>query len=533
MRTSAWIFYLIAAYSCAATAAEPRIGRMTAYELPEYTIYTTRGSAQARQFATELAKFRGTLEKLLGKRAAQVPIPTHLVILSRGEWEKYLQPRKLIAGWFQQGLFSNVIVMDGDAGGEQSTHLVFHEYTHYYLSSQFAGEYPPWFHEGLAELMGYARFRKGNAILLIPDHLRQQARTGDWIPFERLIRVDQSSPEYISHKLADNFYAQSWLTVHYGMLENRDFGRRIFDYLTQLNRLIPHDRAAREAFGDLAAIDQQLREYSRSSRMNSGGMALDDIPEVSLPEPRVLTELEALTLIADLMLDTRQPPERTRPVVESLTRRLPESAHTSILTARLADFEDKYAEFDAAAQKAEAQLADGDWQGRRELASLLLMSVAEFRPLVERSREQTNSNLTRALRWFGEAIQHNPRDIEALWGFGTAAVHLNTQLDAAEQALVSAYQLAPGNPQIAVSLANLMGQQEKHEEMVVYLKDAIRFATDLGTRQWANETLKQMERFIAERDALEEENRRQREAYEKQLAEYEKRFGKRKKKAAQ
>jgi len=45
-----------------------------------------------------------------------------------------------------------------------------------------------------------------------------EARDGDWIPFERLIRVDQTDPEYQSHKLAPAFYAQAWLTVHQGMV---------------------------------------------------------------------------------------------------------------------------------------------------------------------------------------------------------------------------------------------------------------------------------------------------------------------------
>jgi hypothetical protein len=41
-----------------------------------------------------------------------------------------------------------------------------------------------------------------------------------------------------------------------------------------------------------------------------------------------------------------------------------------------------------------------------------------------------------------------------------------------------------------------------------------------------------MQSYIAERDRVDEENRQQREAYEKQLAEYEKKYGKQKKKAA-
>ncbi len=517
---------LIALPGACALAAEPRLGKMVAYELGEYTIYTTRSSDQARRFATELGKFRLTLEKLLGKRATKSHIPTHLVILSRGEWEKYLQPRQHVAGWFQPGMFANFIVMNGDAEGTAVTHLVFHEYTHYYLSSQFSGEYPPWFNEGLAELMGYSKFDKGRAILMIPVHQRQEARDGDWIPFDRLIRVNHQSPEYQSHKLADSFYAQAWLTVHYGMLEDRDFGQQIFTYLTKINTLVPHEEAAQSAFGDLAAIDTRLREYSRNSRMSSGAVNLGDIPDVTLPAGKPLGELDALALVANLMLETRLPAERTRPVIDSLLRREPQSARPHILSARLAYLDEDNAAFDSATSRAERLLSESDWQGRRELASVLLRSAQDYRPMNRRTTEQSERDLRRAMRWFGEAIEHNPQDVEALWGFGTAATNLNTSFDLAEQVLIAAYQRAPSSAHISVSLANLKGRQEKIDEMIPYLEDTIRFAKDLGMRQWASATLEQMQDYIAERDRIDAENRKQREAYEKQLADYEKKYGK-------
>ncbi len=141
------------------------------------------------------------------------------------------------------------MVMDGDAVRGAALQLIFHEYTHFYLASQFAGEYPPWFNEGMAELMGFAKFDHGMAIMQVPMWRVYEARDGDWIPFERLIRVDHNSPEYQSHKLANSFYAQAWLTVHYGMVENRAFGKQMFEFLNQLNSLHPFDEAARTAFG--------------------------------------------------------------------------------------------------------------------------------------------------------------------------------------------------------------------------------------------------------------------------------------------
>jgi hypothetical protein len=516
--------------SLAAQGAEPRIGKLVSYELTDYTIYTTRSAEQARRFASALAKFRVSLEKLLGKRATEMHIPTHIVILSHGEWEKYLQPRQNVAGWFQSGRFSNYIVMDGDAEGPEALHLVFHEYTHYYLSSQFAGEYPPWFNEGLAEVMGYASFRKDMAVLLIPTDQLREARDGNWIPFDRMIRIDHNSPEYQSHKLADSFYAQAWLTVHYGLLENREFGRQIFQYLKKLNVLVPQETAAKDTFGDLTAVDQQLRAYSRSSNLHSGGLTLGEVPEVVLPPSKPVAELDALAIIADLMIETRVAPERTRPVVESLARREPGSARVAILAARLARLDEDSKAFDAAVARATPLLAPGDWLARRELASVLLDNALDFNPANTRSSEDSNRDLVSAMRWFGEAITHNNQDLEALWGYATAAIQLDKDLDLAEQALLAAYKRAPASAEIATSLANLKGRQQKPEEMIPYLKDTIRFASNRSQRKWAADTLIDTQEYLAERDRVEAENRKQREAYEKMRADYEKKYGKPKKK---
>lgn len=516
-----------------AMAAEPRLGKFMSYEMADFTIFTTRSGDQARQFIEDLAKFRLTLEKTLGKRAMSNAVPTHIVIVNSTEWEKYLEPRQNIAGWFQPGRFANFMVMNGDAVRGEALHVIFHEYTHFYLASQFAGEYPPWFNEGLAELMGFAKFDKGMAIMQVPMYRVYEARDSDWIPFERLIRVDHYSPEYQSHKLADSFYAQAWLTVHYGMVENREFGKQMFEYLGQLNSLRPQDEAAKAAFGaDLGAVDKQLREYSRNTSMASGGITLGEIPAVTLPAGKPVAELDALANIIDLMLETRLGSDRIRPLVESLARREPKSARAAIFAARLAQADDDNDAFNRAIAQAETLLTPADFTARRDLASVLLTSALDFGPLSKRSSEDTDRDLKRAMRLFGEAIAHDNTDVEALWGFGTAATRLDKNLDLAEQALLAAYERAPVSAEIAMSLANIKGRQEQPEAMIPYLKDAARHANNLQTKKWATERLAEMQQWVVERDKVDAENRKQREKYEKELAAYEKKYGKVKKKPA-
>jgi hypothetical protein len=531
MNVRAWILStLLALLACSsAGAAEPRIGKFTRYDTGDFVIITSRSASQARQFMQNLTKFRLTLEKLLGKRAARSGIGTHIVIVSGSDWEKYLQPRKEIAGYFQRAMFDNYMSMNGDAG-DYAIYIMFHEYTHFYLSSQFAGEYPPWFNEGLAEFMAYARFTPKGVQLMIPDFRAQEARDKDWIPFERLIRIDQYSPEYQSHKLADSFYAQAWLTVHYGMLENREFGQQYFNYLNQLNQLVPREEAARKAFGDLDAVDANLRAYSRKNNKFSGVINLGEIPEIDLPKGEPMSDADAIAALVDLQLATRVSPERMRPLVESLLRREPEAARSHIIAARVAEFEDKHAQFDAAVDKAAKLLSADDWQGQRDLGLVLLANADKFDPLSARTPEDTKRDLKRSLTWLASSVEKHSEDPKSLWGLGTVLTRLDSQLDVADTALQAAYQRVPASAAIAMSLANLKSRQEKYEEMLPYLRDVIRYADDLGMRRWAADTQVEMEKYLAERARIDEENRRQREAYEKQLADHEKKYGKPKKK---
>jgi hypothetical protein len=66
--------------------------------------------------------------------------------------------------------------------------------------------------------------------------------------------------------------------------------------------------------------------------------------------------------------------------------------------------------------------------------------------------------------------------------------------------------------------------------MIPYLIDAIRYSSSNEMRRWAGETLDRTQAYIVERDRSLAEDKKNREDYEKTIAEYEKKYGKRKKK---
>ena len=151
-------------------------------------------------------------------------------------------------------------------------------------------------------------------------------------------------------------------------------------------------------------------------------------------------------------------------------------------------------------------------------------------PDIDAILDKSERDLRKAFRLYAEALSHTNEDLEVLWGFGTTAMRLEKNLDLAEQALVAAYKRAPSNGNIAASLAGLKGVQNDTDGMIRYLEDAERFATNLGMRQWATSTLTDLRERAARQKQADEEERRQREAYEKQLADYEKKYGRVKRK---
>jgi len=484
----------------AAAAPAPLLGRYSRYDAGEYVIVSSRSAAQARRIMEDLAKFQATLERMLGKRATRSSTPTTILITGTPDWDQWFKPLEGVTGYFRPGSFSNHMALDGDSSIDETLHVVFHEFTHYYLATRFAGDYPPWFNEGLAELMGYAHFERGMATLRIPTFRLNQARDGQWIPFERLIRVDHSDPEYQSHQLMPSFYAQSWLTVHYAMVANPEFRAQVFDYLAQLNMLVPQEEAARKAFGDLSTIDRKLYEYART-RVNSGAWTLGEIPAVQIATGEPMEPVESMALIADLMLDAAQSPRRVAPLIQGLEMEDPNKARPAVFMARVAQREGDSPSFDAAVARAQSALEPRDWRQRRELGYLLLTNALIANQMPGRSKDVVLGDVKRAMNLFAEAVAANGEDVETLWGYGASAVYLGIDLDRAEQSLLEAYGRAPTNADIAAALANLKSQQRDPDGMVPYLKDVIRFATDLQTRRWATNALIATEKFIEERDA--------------------------------
>src|SRR4030095_16091840 len=96
--------------------------------------------------------------------------------------------------------------------------VVQHEYTHFLQFNQSDFIYPPWYVEGLAEMLSTVQVTSTDVELGHPpanrvDSLRRGPQNGYWHPIRRLMRA-RSLENWPSVQIG-MFYAESWALVDF------------------------------------------------------------------------------------------------------------------------------------------------------------------------------------------------------------------------------------------------------------------------------------------------------------------------------
>ena len=235
----------------AADGAPAGGGAARSYEeitTPDFVLITPAGDARARELAAELLTFRRALESLLGA-PLRSSLPTTIFALEGDAWTRYAQPRPGMAGYFTAQPFAADLMFDASMPGQQPLELMLHEYTHHLLRTLGPMRLPPFVDEGLAQVLGTARFApRVIRFGLRTDHLAQ-LRGSTWLPFEQLVDVRRSDAHYLDYSLARGFYAQAWATMFYVLSPETGPRRRLPEYLEQLRNAPDDDARAGAAAG--------------------------------------------------------------------------------------------------------------------------------------------------------------------------------------------------------------------------------------------------------------------------------------------
>jgi tetratricopeptide (TPR) repeat protein len=444
---------LLLALPCAgAPAAERPYIELTA---PGITLISAANERQTREIAQRIEHFRAALELSLSMTFPR-DIPTRIYALSAQDWTRHGQPRAGLSGFFLSHPFSSSLLFNVDDATSSAYELMFHEYVHHTVRTLWIGEVPAFLDEGLAEVFSTARFEKGTVLLEPRSDYVHFVRGHDWIPFDRLLEIKRSDPEYVDHNLAPAFYAQAWATMYYALAAEPAFGARMTGFFRDLSkggsRLGPAERLVGRAGIDVnGAVAHFIR---RRERMPIAQIELAGLPSLHEFRLRKLSHVESTLAIAELMLRYGNRHEQALSLFEDAYKRHPEDIRVLIGMARAYLQARDWAKAAGLLEQLSAREVTDP-----ESAVALGWAFYELASANSNKSEALNAGvreaLTRARTLFDSALNEKSTRIEAISGYVLSSLALEGRGDALIVLAQLAYRSAPRSVDLAVSLAIL------------------------------------------------------------------------------
>jgi hypothetical protein len=254
-----------------------------------FVIYSDQKPDRLRQFAENLEKFDGAVRAVRGMGDLPLSQGNRVTIFRLRDAEDVQRLANDKSG-FVQGFYkgrasgSIAFVTPGEASNARpsfapGSHIVrqtantnlgentilLHEYSHHLMMQDLRVPYPQWLVEGFAEFMSTAQFEKDGTVGLgLPaTHRYVGLLEGDSLPLETLL---SGKYEKITTEQYESVYGRGWLLTHYLTFDPSRKGQ-LAAYLTALAQGTEASAAARQSFGDLDKLDQDLDAYLNRSKL--------------------------------------------------------------------------------------------------------------------------------------------------------------------------------------------------------------------------------------------------------------------------
>ena len=451
---------LVAALAFVVVSPLNAAARWTELRSENFVFIGDASESTIRETAQKLEQFREVLVLAIPGATTTSPVPTVVIVFadarSLAPYRPQFQGRPIeVAGFFLRHEDINYIAINAGAV-ERAFKIVFHEYSHFLLGNWVGAAVPVWLGEGLAEV--YATFQERNggksAVLGAPDpfHLRLLQNTS-LIPLQELIAINQTSPIYNEGERRGVLYADSWALVHYLMYGNKARASQLTAFLAAIKSGAPHDQAFRNAFGDVSALDRELREYIRllsfpALQLNFG----EKVGGVTSERGAVIPDALASAYLGDLLARL----ERTDEAQAQLSRLLekhPDVARAACVLGLLHLRAGRYDEAMPLLERAATLAPDDPWV-QTALGRAL---VAQFEE--PRAPDNASAHLPRARTALTRAAARDPNSAYTLALLGRADLMPGGDLERALSSLERAVQLMPGREEYRLMLAQVFVRQ--------------------------------------------------------------------------
>jgi tetratricopeptide (TPR) repeat protein len=464
-----------------------------------------------RKVATKLEQFREVFSKLFPHTKFNSDIPTNVIVFKDAGSYKPFKPRnsKWVAGYFQPGEDVNYITLSTDGKIEDTYGIIFHEYVHYLLETNFGKtDLPPWFNEGLAEYYQTFSIKEDKEVLLgglQKNHLRllQQNKL---IPLKDFFAVDNYSLHKNSNHSRSVFYAQAWALIHYLLQGN---GGVYKDDLNTFLSLVIKDTEPEKAFQqvfkmDYPAMEKILRKYAKQ-RVFKTSLVTFKNPLVFDTEMSVvpLSGADANAYLGDLLYHTHELDNAEIYLQKSLALNADQTLANNAL-GMVKMRQKKFAE----AKKYLEKAVSGDqsnYLAHYNYAYILSREDMNEHGFVSEFPTAKAGIMRRSLR---RAIQLKPTFSNSYRLLSFINFVNNENLDESIALLKKGLSIKPGDQQYLLQLAQIYMRQESFEEAEKIAGKLVKTAGDDYVRSNSESLLRNI-KAMKEQRALIEKNRRE------------------------
>jgi tetratricopeptide (TPR) repeat protein len=314
----------------------PEVAAWIEVRSPHFVVVSDAGEHAVRGVASDFEQIRALFHATFPELRVDPPQPIQIIVarnettmrmITPDEWggPEHVHP----TGVFHSDGEKDYIVLRLDAEGTTAFHTSYHEYTHSLMHLNFS-RLPLWVREGVAEFFGNSVLSETQATTGTVDrgHLFVLSKN-EWLPMETLLQVSETSPFYNEKNPASVFYAESWATVHYLLLDPEARRADLFKkYLVAWDSGADAVSAGRTALGNLTTFEAAVKKYVGQANWR---------PRVELPglgglqeaswQARTLAPAEVLAMRGDYFTHRRMMNE-ARPLLEEAAKTGSEIAAT-------------------------------------------------------------------------------------------------------------------------------------------------------------------------------------------------------------
>jgi tetratricopeptide (TPR) repeat protein len=445
-----------------------------------------------RATAQKLEQFRDVMLRAIPGAPATSPVPTVVLVFRNDASFNAYKPRfegrpVEVAGLFLQNDDINYILVNAEEF-EQAFKIVFHEYSHF-LQGNWSEAVPVWMGEGMAEVYSTFQERDGgkSAVLGSPDrdHLGL-LQTSPLIPVRELIAIDHSSPTYNEGRRRGVLYAESWALVHYLMFGNDVRRPQLTAYLGAIKSGTRPEQAFGDAFGDIGALDGELRTYIRGFRFpviraNFG----EKVDGGALAGGEAISEAQAAAYLNDVLARLGQP-DAARVQLRDLIEKDAALARAACVLGLIELRDKRYDEALPLLERAATLAPDDAW-----------IQTALGDALIRRSEDpdgDARALLQHARAALARAADRDDASARTLATFGRAHLYEGGDPQRAFSALERAVKLVPGREEYRLLLGHALVLQGDYTRAATQLGPLVARAREPQIREYARRLLGEISR---------------------------------------